>query len=698
MSGSSYRAGLLRSARRLGISAQYTDAAGLRRAVGDETLAALVALLDKETTSRPLAPVVVAWDGVLPPISPRPGRHPGSRGSGTAVRRLELRGEDRAVLGVLTAGPGEGTFSSAEILPYGVHDLLADGDRVAAVICAPSRADVGRPGEQVHPWGLFAPMYALRDERDLPAGDITCLEELGIVAGRLGASVVATLPLLAEHATAEGGTPGQHPYSPLSRMFWNEGYLDLMRLPELAGDFSTVDLLGAAASAASQRRSPPGDLVDVADIASIASKARPALDEAVRRMQLRGGERLRSFEAYATAHPELGPYSRYRAAAEIAGADRQRWPTAWRAGRIGAGEVPAAVAERHSYAQWAMDSQLAETSESLAGAGVGLAMDLPIGCSSTGYDPWAFRDVYVEGASIGAPPDSFFTAGQNWGFPPPHPDADAIDGYPVLRACLTHSLRHAAVLRVDHVLGWSRLWWIPDGMAADHGAYVRYPFDHLLAVANLEAWRYSARLVGEDLGTVQRGLRAKLRKHGVAGMQVAVFELDASPKRRLRPPAGTVAYVDTHDTATFAGWFDGTDVELRSSLGLLAAADAEAESERRRDSRRALIDRLSRAGALPARTEDPGAGEPAVDDPDALEVLGALLAELGASDADLVLVALEDLWAEHDPQNVPGTTDEHANFSRRQPSRVEQLLEDGRARAILGLLDTARRSHPRRPR
>ncbi|EQD30377.1 Glycoside hydrolase, family 77, partial [mine drainage metagenome] len=185
-----------------------------------------------------------------------------------------------------------------------------------------------------------------------------------------------------------------------------------------------------------------------------------------------------------------------------------------------------------------------ETAQSLRALGVGLVLDLPVGCAASGYDPWAWPDSYVRDMSIGAPPDAFFTSGQCWGFPPPHPAAERASGYRTTRACLAHGLRHAAALRVDHVLGWSRLWWVPDGTPPDQGAYVRYPLDEILAVASLEAWNARSSLVGEDLGTVERRLRSTLTRHGVAGMDVAVFALEHQPTRRLRARRGGVALVD----------------------------------------------------------------------------------------------------------------------------------------------------------
>jgi 4-alpha-glucanotransferase len=222
--------------------------------------------------------------------------------------------------------------------------------------------------------------------------------------------------------------------------------------------------------------------------------------------------------------------------------------------------------------------------------------------------------------------------------------------------------------------------------------------------------------VGEDLGTVERGLRAKLAKRDVAGMSVAVFDLSDAPARRLRPRPGSVAYVDTHDTATFAAWFDGSDIKLRADLGLLNPAQAAAERATRQSARDALVHRLVPSATAGARARERGSGSSAggirgasrarglgaggdrapLNRVEALDVLGAVLAELGASDAYLVLVAVEDLWAELDPQNVPGTTLQHANFSRRLAHRVEELAMDERACALLATLDTARRTDPRR--
>ena len=600
--------------------------------------------LEASRAARRRPPVVVAWDGILACELP-----PGAR----------LALEDGAETASLP-GPGEP-------LPAGYHHLVAqDGDTL--VISAPRRA---RPLAD-RSFGLFAPTYALFDGRDTPAGDLTSLERLGRFAGRLGAAYLATLPLLADFSATETPSASPSPYSPLTRLFWNEAYLDLERLPELAGEVRTAD-----------RPGPPPRLADVAEAAAF---VRPLLGVAAERLIAGGGPRLARFRAFQAERPGVLGYGTYRAAAEAAGADRAKWPDAWNAGDVLAGrDVPDEAVLAHVYAQWATDEQLGEVAAAVAGAGCRLVLDLPVGSRSDGYDPWAFPSSFAgtgasagRSASVGAPPDLFFSGGQDWGFRPLHPDGEREAGYPVVRAAFAHLLRHCGALRIDHVMGLQRLWWIPEGASPGDGAYVHYEVEELLAIACVEAARRNASLVGEDLGTVDRALREALAGHGVAGMHVAVFDLEARPGEPLAPRAGSVASVDTHDTATFAGWFDGTDVEDRLELGIVDEVGAAGERARRDEARELLVARLLEARAI---------GAP---DAPATEVHAALLEELGRSEAALVMVTLEDLWGEHDPQNVPGTTSEHLNFSRRLAVGLGELEGSERLLAPLERLRAAR--------
>jgi 4-alpha-glucanotransferase len=257
--------------------------------------------------------------------------------------------------------------------------------------------------------------------------------------------------------------------------------------------------------------------------------------------------------------------------------------------------------------------------------------------------------------------------GQNWGFPPLHPEAMRERGYRYFRACVQHHLAHAGVLRIDHVMSLHRLYWIPHGVDAREGVYVRYPTDELYAVLCLESHRHQATIVGEDLGTVPRSVRAAMARHGLRGMYVGQFELHPSRDEPLRPVAPRVAAsLNTHDMYPFAAFWSGLDVPDRERLGVLEPPMAEGERHRRNAVRWALLDYLRGTGEVGADVH----GEA-----EARAVLAALLRRLSASSAGVVLVNLEDLWLETEPQNVPGTWRERPNWRRKARLSLEEIMQ-----------------------
>jgi len=665
-----------------GIETVYEDAFGNRREVGAETVcrllgalgqpvggpaeaeAILAAALDRSRRGpRPLPPVVVAWDGELPELPLGPGH------GSAAVELLPESGGDPGPLVAVETRGGERVVAARERLAYGLHRLALDhggarasGERAfVSVISAPRRPSPVRAGS----WGVLLPLFALHDT-DGHRGDLTCLERAGRLFAEAGAGYVATLPLLAGLSRRDdpGGRPA--PYSPLSRRWWNEGYLDATRVPELAG------LLPAGGAGG------PGPF----DPGARAGHLRPLFESAERAIRRAGGPRLARYEAFCASRPDALSYGRFRAAIERRGPDPARWPERWRAGAIAGDEVDAGAVGAHLFAQFAMDLQIAEVAETLRRAGAGLVLDLPVGCAASGYDPVAHPGSHATGASVGAPPDRFFSEGQEWGLVPLDPEGERRSGYPVTAGALRHVLRHCAAARLDHVMGLSRLWWVPAGMGPAEGAYVRYHFEEQLALCCLEAWRHGTALIGEDLGTVEPALVAALGSHGVAGMHVAVFELDddAHPMEPLRPRPGAVALVDTHDTATFAGWFEGADIATRRRLGLLGAGEAREALASRARARGFLVDRLCASGLVDVDE----AGDP-------VAVHAGLLGELGESEAGLVLVNPEDCWGETDPQNLPGTTTEHLNFARPFALGVSELRADEGVLRAVARLEAARR-------
>jgi 4-alpha-glucanotransferase len=678
---------LMQLAEERGVAVRYADAFDKLHHVSADTLVEVLAALG-EPIDRPAdaveclaarraapprpPPAMVAWDGQLAQATlrsfwdrcvPQPPESAPFRSLDAGELRLVLEDGSEAgeALAACLAGP-----VVPVVLPFGVHRLSC-GSVSAIVISAPARARPIEPGS----WGVFAPTYALVDERGGETGDLTCLERLGRLAGDLGAGILSTLPLLADYSRHDAVDAIASPYSPVSRMWWNEAYLDVER----AGGLMGLSASGAGRAPGTGEQ-PRSSHADVTGAGSRVTEALRQLSDGIDASRLAG---LRSFER---DRPDVRRYAAFRAATQLRSIDREAWPERWRAGDIVPGDdVPHEVVNLHILLQWLTDSQIGEVASATSARGCRLMLDLPIGCRPDGYDTWAFPSSFAggareiqpgRGASVGAPPDRFFGAGQDWGFRPLDPEGDRRDGYPVVRGALSHLLRHAGALRIDHVLGLQRLWWIPSGATPSDGAYVNYPADELAALACLEAWRRDAVLIGEDLGTVDPSVRQLMADHGIAGTRVGVFGLEAGRGQRFDPPAGSCALVDTHDTATFAGWLDGTDIEQRLRLGLLDATAAA----------RARASRSAATEALLARLTN--------DVHDAATAHAAVLEELGRSEAGLVIATLEDLWAEHEPQNIPGTTDAHANFSRRMTRSLATIESNDDLLGPLRRLDRAR--------
>jgi 4-alpha-glucanotransferase len=354
--------------------------------------------------------------------------------------------------------------------------------------------------------------------------------------------------------------------------------------------------------------------------------------------------------------------------------DRRRtwwgaWPAGARDGRLRGAAESEPAGRYHLYAQWLAQEQLAEAGERAKTGGRGLCLDLPLGVDGASYDVWRHRPAFAVDASVGAPPDLFLSGGQDWGFPPLHPQRIREDGYAYPRAVVSNLLRHASALRLDHVMGLHRLYWIPRGAGARHGAYVGYRADEWYALLSIEAHRAGAAIVGEDLGTVPGYVRRAMRRHRVHTSYVIQFE--ALPALS-DPSAGSAASLGTHDLPTWAGFWQGTDLRLFAGLGLLDPPHAQDRARERKRIRAAIVRGLRQRGLL-------GAAEP-----DPMELLEAALRFLGRSDAALAIVAVEDLWLEGRPQNVPGTGGERQNWRGRLRLSLDELAAD---RAVARLVE-----------
>ncbi|MDR7426066.1 MAG: 4-alpha-glucanotransferase [Armatimonadota bacterium] len=634
-------------------------------------------------------PVAVAWDGRLrgvelrlpavdsPPLDCRLHLQDGKSITWrTSAGRLRPQGEAQIGEGrnLLFRLPMPGR------LPPGYHQLVVRAGRrrwETMLICAPRRAYLPAPeGPAAHTWGVFLPLYALRSRRSWGTGDFTDLEALLDWVGGLGGGVVATLPLLAAFLD-EPCEPS--PYVPASRLFWNELYLDPARSPDLPGCPEAQELLGSAAHRRELARLRKAPLVDYRAAMRV---KRPVLEALTRSVFREPSARRDALFSFVTARPHLEDYARFRAVGERLRCPWPAWPPRLRQGNVQQGDYDEDARRYHLYVQWLAHEQLSALAGQARQRGSGLYLDLPLGVHPDGYDVWREREVFARGVSGGAPPDAFFTRGQDWGFPPLHPQRLRAQRYRYFIQVIRHHLEHAGVLRLDHIMALHRLFWVPQGMEARQGVYVTYPAEELYAILTLESHRHRAVIVGEDLGTVPPQVRRAMHRHGLVRMYVVQYEARPDAARPLgKVTEDFLAELNTHDMPPFAAFWQGLDIRERQALGLLDAAAARVERRERQRLRQAIVTFLRARRWLEARS----AG--------AAGVLRALLAYLAAGPARIVVLNLEDLWLERRPQNVPGTGSERPNWRRKARYYFEEFRRLRQVTSALRLVHRLRRAH-----
>jgi 4-alpha-glucanotransferase len=625
-------------------------------------------------------PVITTWESNSPRIKLRV---PSSLADSNANYEIELesgavlRGQcrndpqlnpvQRSVEGVRYVAR---SLAIPEKPPAGYHRLhITTGDlaRETNLFVAPSRA-YNAADAPVKSWGLFCPVYALGSEKNWGVGDISDLESLLDIAGDLGAATVGTLPLLAAFLD-EPFNPS--PYAPVSRLFWNELFLDVSRIAELSDCPAAQSMMESPAFHRERQELRESRYVDYRRAMAL---KRGVLEQLLRCLLAKGSQRRAQFQQFVASHALAQDYGAFRAKAERERATWQHWQETHRDGTLKPGDYDEDARQYHLYVQWLADEQMLDLGEKTQRGGPALYLDFPLGVNRDSFDVWRERDAFALAASGGAPPDGFFTGGQNWGFPPLHPEGLRAQGYRYYIHCLRHHLHYAKMLRIDHVMGLHRSYWVPAGFGATEGVYVHYPAEEFYAVLNLESHRYKAQIIGENLGTVPPHINAAMERHGIRGMHVSQFGVRPDPQDAMeKPPRRTVASLNTHDTATFAGFVSGADIDDRLVLGLLTEPDRVPEHSYRAAQRNALATYLGAANA-----------------PEAL--LRAWLFALAQSEAEFLLVNLEDLWLEPLPQNVPGTWDERPNWMRKARYSLEEIRRMPGQLDILRTVDDIRKN------
>ena len=696
-----------------GIATSFDGWGGVRSQASPATLTAVLGALGVDASSPQAVRAALVdaadapWRAVLPPVvvvTDAAGGtavvhvRDGEPAAATAVladgteRGLSITddwADPREVDGVLT---GRAHFAVPAGLPLGYHVLRAVTGHERAVtesllVVTPARlslpASLGQSGQR---WGWMAQLYSVRSQRSWGLGDLADLAELLDLSGRaMGADFLLVNPLQAAEPV---GPMSPSPYLPSSRRFVNPVYIRVEDVPEVA-------YLPGVQRAAVERRAKvlraTNDDASGLDRDAVwrAKLAALELVFAVPRSRARQG----AFDAYrAREGSGLSDFALWCALVEHFGPGTP-WPESVRDPHdpetVSLRELLAPRVELWEWLQWVCDDQLAaaQAAARTAGMALGVVHDLAVGVHPAGADAWALRDVLASGVSVGAPPDDFNQQGQDWSQPPWHPRRLAEARYAPFRDMVRTILRHAGGLRVDHVIGLFRLWWVPAGRGPADGAYVSYDHDAMIGILALEAHLAGAVLVGEDLGVVEPWVRTYLAERGVLGTSVLWFERDGAGDP-LPPQAWRelcLATVTTHDLPPTAGYLAQEHVDLRERLGLLTQ-DVEAERATDAAQQAAVLDGLRGLGLL-------GEGVDPADGAEGEEaVVEALHAFLTRTPSRLAGVSLADAVGERRTQNQPGTSEQYPNWripladGDGRTVSVEELATNGRTQALAAIL------------
>jgi 4-alpha-glucanotransferase len=528
-------------------------------------------------------------------------------------------------------------------IPFGYHSLTVEAGTArqstsslrSLLICAPRCPQPSRG------WGVFMPVHALRTNHDWGVGSYHDMADLGEWAKSHGASMMGALPL---YPTYLDEPIDPSPYRPVSRLAYNEIFIS----PETLAEFDQSDLARAVANSPEFRARLDATRASArVDYEEVALLRRRVLEPMAETLLQHSTRRRHEFDLFLAERPELLAYSEFRAATERAG--RRDISLSSTASEPSLGRDP--VAHYHAYCQWAAAQQLNQAANSLP-----LYADIPVGVHPEGFDTYWSPHSFLPGVSGGAPPDLFFGDGQNWSFSPLHPEKIRDDRYSYLRAVFARAFRHASYVRIDHVMGLQRLYVIPEGNDAAHGAYLSYHADELHALVSLEAYRGGASVVGEDLGTLPKGVHERMARDGM--LRSWVFEFKSKLDDPLPSPRrDALASLATHDTPRFSSFLWGHDIDEAEKLGHLSASDADTRRAQRALYREALF----RALRIPVLSEQQ-LTEAALE---------GCLAHVSASEALLVIVDLEELMGESEPQNRPGTSE--GNWRQRAALTLEEI-------------------------
>ncbi|GAC1303007.1 MAG: 4-alpha-glucanotransferase [Vulcanimicrobiaceae bacterium] len=546
-------------------------------------------------------------------------------------------------------------------------------------------------------WGFALNLYSMRSARNWGIGDLTDLRDFVRFAATVGADIVGVNPLHALHYVEPEAAS---PYSPTSRFFRNPLYLDVEAVPEFGCDHPRADALRARVRSEPFATMLEG-LRDTPHVTygRVARAKYSALEECYAVFREMRGERAAGFRAYVErGDTRLERFAVHEALVERFlrpdGSERGwlYWPPEYRDPASDAVRAFAAKERRRidyfKYLQWSIEEQLATVAIEARALAIGLYLDVAVGVDRNSADVWYDATAYVLDETVGAPPDPLGPHGQNWGLAPPAPALMLRDGGTAFAELLAENMQNAGALRLDHVMGLLRLFLIPYGESAEHGRYVDYPFEELLAIARAASEAERCLIVGEDLGNVPPLFRERMEAERIFSYRVLLFERenDGAFRAPERYPELALATATTHDVPTLIGWAIGRDIDTHANIGLTSSESTELAHNARRVDVSRLLDALRGAGELDherferlhrhvdERRTDAGAFD---------DLVRAAYRYLARSPARLVLVQLDDALGELEQVNLPGTDTEYPNWRRKSAVDLDRLRDDPRLRMLV---------------
>jgi 4-alpha-glucanotransferase len=586
----------------------------------------------------------------------------------------------------------------AERLPLGYHEIdarLGSTGATARYIVTPERAwtdpHLGRGGRAA---GIAISLYGVRSERNWGCGDFRDLMDLvDWAADDFDASFIGLNPLHAIHNRRPFNTS---PYLPNCIFYQNFIYLDIEGMEDFARSRRACALWNSPETAAEIAALRGSEFVEYERVAALKMRFLKLLFAEFLREWRRGSARAREFQAFAAREGDLlERYATYCALDEHFHRSDPRvwvwtdWPKPYR--------NPVSLQTRqfraqrwrsamlHQYIQWQIDAQLRRAQQKARDRrrSIGLYHDLALATDRFGSDMWAHRPFFVEGARVGSPPDDFSPHGQDWAFPPPNSARHYENGYRLFTESIRRNCRHGGALRMDHVMRLFRLYWIPEGSDAAHGAYVRERWEDLVRILALESVRNRVTIVGEDLGTVEPEVRETLQRFGVLGYRLFYFE--KNQRGDFKKPAEyerqTLVSSTTHDLPTLAGFWIGTDLEARRAAGLLDDEGWQRQTAARAEEKRRMLDALFDQRLMPSWAPRDASAYPVMTG----ELHNAVVGFLAGAPSQLLAINQEDLTKETAQQNLPGTTWQYPNWGRKMRFTVEQLRTDPEARGYASM-------------